>query len=353
MVTTNSNSAAVEYATGFDIKDYKNYKILSVSQAWPGSTKTFKYALLQKGQNLPDSIKADATITIPIKTIVVTSTTHIPALELLGVEHTLKGFPNLNYISSPKTRALINTGKIEELGQNESINTERAINLNPDAVVSFGVEGENKSLNSLQRAQIPVLYNGDWTESSPLGQAEWIKFFAALYDKQSKADSIFNTIKNNYNALKEKALNTEAKPTVLSGAMFKDVWYLPKGDSWAAQLIADANAHYLYKNTTGTGSLSLSIEEVLNHAQKADFWVAPNAFESYQALENTNNAYTQFAASKNKTVYSFAATKGETGGMLYYELAPSRPDWVLEDLVSLFHPELAISKTSHFFKPLE
>ncbi|MEH6656692.1 ABC transporter substrate-binding protein [Leeuwenhoekiella marinoflava] len=351
--TEQTSKSQVEFATGFDIIGYDAYKILSVSQAWPGSTKTFRYALLKEGQNLPDSIEADATITIPITSIVVTSTTHIPALELLGVEKTLKGFPNLDYISSPKTRALINAEKIEELGQNESINTERTIDLNPDVVVSFGVEGENKSLNSLQRANIPILYNGDWTETSPLGQAEWIKFFAALYDKEKLADSIFNAIKDNYNSLKKEALKAEEKPTVLSGAMFKDVWYLPKGESWAAQLVADANAEYLYKDTKGTGSLSLSIESVLDKAQNAEFWIAPNAFESYQSLEETNDAYTQFAAFKNRAIYSFAAAKGETGGMLYYELAPSRPDWVLEDLVTIFHPKLNSDKAPHFFTPLE
>jgi len=351
-VEQNSN-ATLSYAKGFQIDNYGDFKILKVSSAWPGSTKTFKYLLHKEGSPAPDSIQADAVITTPISSIVVTSTTHIPALELLGVEKSLVGFPNLDYISSKKTRALIDAGTIQELGQNEAINTEKAIDLNPDVVVSFGVEGENKTLSSLQRAHIPVIYNGDWTENSPLGQAEWIKFFAALYDKEALADSIFNTIETQYNNLKEKALKATNQPTVLSGAMFKDVWYLPKGDSWAAQLVADANANYLYKNTSGTGSAALSIESVLNTAQKADFWIAPNAFESYDALAQTNDAYTQFDAFKNKRIYSFASAKGATGGMLYYELAPSRPDWVLEDLVAIFHPELSKTNEPHFFYPLD
>jgi iron complex transport system substrate-binding protein len=33
---------------------------------------------------------------------IVTSTTHVPALEMLGVENTLVGFPNTDYISSEK-----------------------------------------------------------------------------------------------------------------------------------------------------------------------------------------------------------------------------------------------------------
>ena len=69
--------------------------------------------------------------------IVVTSTTHIPSLEMLGVSEALVGFPNLNYISSETTRKRIDEGKITELGKNEDINTEVLIELSPDLVVGF------------------------------------------------------------------------------------------------------------------------------------------------------------------------------------------------------------------------
>ncbi|MEH6407150.1 MAG: ABC transporter substrate-binding protein [Leeuwenhoekiella sp.] len=347
-----AKKVAIDYAEGFSITDYGDYKILSITEAFPGSDEVYTYALVKEGKSAPDSLKPDATVQIPVKKIVVTSTTHIPSLEMLGVENTLVGFPNLDYISSSKTRDRITQGKVEELGQNESINTETTINLSPDAVVSFGVEGQNKALNSLDRAHIPVLYNGDWVEHSPLGKAEWIKFFGALYDKQDMADSIFNVIATRYKEAKNLALKAKEKPTVLSGAMFKDVWYLPHGDSWAAQLIADANADYLYKNSEGTGSLASSLEEVLDTGQKADFWISPNAFESYTDLKNASAVYTQFKAFEQKQIYGFASAKGETGGLIYYELAPNHPDWVLQDLVHIFHPALLPKYEPHFFKPL-
>ncbi|HEA29734.1 MAG TPA: ABC transporter substrate-binding protein, partial [Leeuwenhoekiella sp.] len=206
----------ISYATGFEITAYPDFSLITVTEAFPDSDKNYRYALLKKGKTLPDSLHPDAVVTVPVTSIVVTSTTHIPSLEMLGVENTLKGFPNLDYISSEKTRKLIETGEVEELGQNESINTETTINLDPDVVVSFGVEGENKTLNSLQRAKIPVVYNGDWVEHSPLGKAEWIKFFAAFYGKQQMADSIFNSIVSNYNKIKQKVANTTKNPTVLS-----------------------------------------------------------------------------------------------------------------------------------------
>lgn len=345
--------SSISYAEGFTIKDYGSHKIITVTEAWPGSDKTFNYLLVQRGQKAPDSIQADITLEIPITNVVVTSTTHIPSLEMLEVEHTLVGFPNLNYISSKKTRALIKQNKIQELGQNESLNTETTIALNPDVIISFGVDGQNKTLNSLERAGLPVAYNGDWVEKNPLGKAEWIKFFAAFYNKEKRADSIFKTIADRYNHTKELAKKASNVPTVLSGALYKDVWYLPNGESWAAKLIADANARYLYDETSGAGSLSLSLEEVLDQGQDADFWIAPNAFASYKELDEANPVYSNFKAYQTNSIYGFASEKGETGGLIYYELAPNRPDWVLEDLVNIFHPNLLPEHNSHFYKPLE
>ena len=54
---------------------------------------------------------------------------------------------------------------------------------------------------------------------------------------------------------------------------------------------------------------------------------------------------------KNK-IYTFANTKGETGGLLFYELGPARPDLILKDLIYIFHPELLPEHELFFFKPL-
>jgi iron complex transport system substrate-binding protein len=54
-----------------------------------------------------------------------------------------------------------------------------------------------------------------------------------------------------------------------------------------------------------------------------------------------------------KKVYSFNAKKGKTGGSLYYELAPNRPDIVIKDLVKILHPELLINYKPYFFEKLK
>jgi len=352
-VISNAEEVKITYAEGFSITNYKNFKIVKVNSPWPNAEKGFTYVLAEKNTSLPDTLKYDQKVTIPIQQVVVTSTTHIPSLESLGQENTLVGFPHLDYISSERTRALINKNQIEEIGENEHINTEVLLNLNPDVIIGFAVESGNKAFEIVNKSGIPVVYNGDWTETNPLGKAEWIKFFGAFYQQEQKADSIFKHIENEYLSAKKIAQKATTTPSVLAGSMYKDVWYLPYGNSWQAQFIKDAKANYLYQDTSGNGSISASFESVLNKAQNADYWIAPGSFTSYEQMLNTSEHYQQFKAFQQKNIYSFAGVTGETGGVLYYELAPQRPDLVLKDLIKTFHPELLENYQPTFFKALD
>lgn len=350
---SSEREVAIKYAEGFEITAFEDYKVITLKNPWPGSNLTFKYALVEKGVTLPNANNFDAVVEVPVKRIVVTSTTHIPSLESLDEVGALIGFPNLNYISSEKTRAQITDRKIIELGKNEDLNTEILLDLTPDAVVGFAVDGKNSTFSILQNAGIPVLYNSDWTETSPLGKAEWIKFFGALFNKEKQADSIFNTIETAYLSAKEIASTAKERPTVISGAMFKDIWYMPQGESWGAKFIEDANGNYLWKDSKGTGGLSLSLESVLEKGYGAEIWIGPAQFTRFEDLENASQAYTQFEAFKNREVYTYNLKKGEKGGSIYFELAPNRPDLVLKDMIKILHPELLPEHTLYFFSKLQ
>ena len=135
--------------------------------------------------------------------------------------------------------------------------------------------------------------------------------------------------------------------------MYKDIWYMPKGESWAARFIEDANGVYLWKDSKGNGSIALNIESVLENGQKADFWVAPGQFTTKAQLLEFNKVYGAFDAFKNNKIFSFTTKKGATGGVLYYELAPNRPDLVLKDIINILHPTLFKEYQPHFFEVLK
>ncbi len=343
----------LQYAKGFEIRNFKGYKTLRILKAFKDDNHQITYYLIPKSVPLPDSLQHKNIIRTPVERIVLTSTTHIPMVELLGRENTIIGFPNTAYISSPKTRQLIDNGIIKELGQEQNINTEILIDIQPELVVGFGVDHINKTFKTIEKLGISVIYNSDWLEETPLGRAEWIRFFGALYNLDSIAQQKFDSIVTHYNTLKKTIRNVQKHPTVLSGALFHDTWHLPAGKSFVAQFITDAGGDYLWKNTLGTGSLSLSFETVLDKGKDADFWIAPGYYASKKAMENDSPHYTQFKSFTQNRVYTYSNTKGVTGGVLYYELAATRPDLVLQDLIQILHPEIQSGATMTFFKKLE
>lgn len=346
---------AIVYAKGLAIYPYEKFTIVKVLQPWAGAQKDFTY-ILYKDNSLviPDSLKKFPHVKVPLERVVTTSTTHLPSLVALGEEKTLVGFPGLDYISSQPIRDLINAGITKELGQNEQLNTELVLDLEPTVIVAFAMDENNTALHTIEQSGIPIVYNGDWVEQTPLGKAEWIKLFGALYGKEAEAKLFFDNVAKNYKNVLELVKDVTEYPTVMSGAMYQDVWYLPQGQSWVAMYFKDAKADYLWKDSEGTGSLSLSFEAVYDKAAKAKYWVNPAQFETLEAMQQANPHYAQFEAFKSKNVFSFAPKKGEKGGSVFYEYGPNRPDLVLKDLVYIFHPEVLQSDyTPTFYEQLK
>lgn len=138
-----------------------------------------------------------------------------------------------------------------------------------------------------------------------------------LLSKEKLGDSIFVEVESSYKQAAALAKKAKSRPTVLTGGLYKDVWYVAGGNSWMAQFLKDANADYLWSNTEETGSIGLSLESVLENAQDAEYWFNPSAETKYSELTEANPHYQQFSAFTNKKVYSNAIEKGETGGLIF------------------------------------
>ena len=350
---TTKEKNAVTYAQGFAIVTKNGTKKLLIKSAYLNTKDVFEYHI-QKKTNQANISNNSQIIKVPIDKIVVTSTTHIPMLELLHQENTIIGFPHASYISSEKTSQLVSSGKITEIGKEEALNTEILLDLQPELVVGYSISSADASLTTLENAGIPVIYNGDWLEETPLGRAEWIKFFGLLFDKEKQADSIFTIIEHNYINAKKLALQATKKTTILSGAvMSKDIWSLPAGNSFISQFLQDANVTYLWENSEGKGSLSLSFESVFDKGKDADFWIAPGYFSTKKQLLKNNQLYANFKAFKNNTIYTPSTKKGKTGGVIYYEMAPTRPDLVLKDIIKITNPKILPGYTLTFFEQMK
>jgi len=270
----------------------------------------------------------------------------------MNLEQKLVGFPHTNYISSKKTRTLIDKGVIKELGKEYNLNTEVVLELSPDLIIGFSATGDTKAYDLIQKTGIPVVINGSWMEEHPIGRAEWIKFIAAFFGTEHRAEKVFQNIKKEYLKASTLAQNTSSSPTVMSGNMFKDVWHVPGGNSYIAQFLEDANTNYLWSDHKNTGSIALNFESVLEKAKNADLWIGSGNSKSLKELADKNHRYQTFDAFKNKTVYSSTLKMGAKGGLLFYELGPMRPDLILKDIIQIAHPELLSDYELYFFEKL-
>lgn len=342
----------IEQASGLAIYKYKGYSMVKVNNPWPEANIDFTYILKEKSAVIPDSLQKYPIIQVPLQSIVVTSTTNIPFLEMIGAENKLVGFPHTDYVSSEKTRRLIDNGSVKNVGQNEKLNMEQLIDIAPDLIVTFGIDNNNPMIKNLQKSGLKVMIQGDWMEQSPLGKAEWLKLYGVLFGKEKEAEMLFDKIAKNYNEALQLVSNIKPESTVLYGSMYQDQWFVAKGNSWAAQFMKDAKANYLWANLEGTGSQPLSFEQVLDKAKNATHWIASGSFKTRSELEKSNPHYSQFEAFSNKNIYTFESKTGAKGGSIYYELGPSRPDLILKDYIKIFHPQLLPNYTFSFAQKL-
>ncbi|MCA0931509.1 ABC transporter substrate-binding protein [Lutimonas saemankumensis] len=344
------NKKIVKYARGFDIQDLNGYKKLIIKSPYPDAEQYQEFILIaDKKMDFDGGFK----INVPVEKIIATSTTHIPMIEILGEAESLMGFPGTSYISSEKTVSRLEKGLVKELGNEQDFNTEVLLSLQPDVLIAFSMGKSNKLYRNIEKNGIPVIFNGDWLEDSPLGRAEWIKFFGALYDKEKEADSIFNTIEKDYLQAIEIAKGAQKSPTVISGVLFKDKWNLPAGESFTAKLFQDANTDYLWKESEGQGSLVLSFESVFNKGRDADYWIGSGYYTNMEELVSANSHYRKFNAFETGNIYSFSKRRGPGGGVEYFEFGPLRPHIVLKDLIKVVHPELLPDHTPYFLQKLD
>jgi iron complex transport system substrate-binding protein len=159
-------------------------------------------------------------------------------------------------------------------------------------------------------------------------------------------------IEKNYLATKKLAGSVNKKPTVLSGVIYGDAWFMPGGQNYAAKIINDAGANYLWSSDSTKGFLQLSFEKVFEKGHAADLWIGIASFETLDEIANADERYTKFNPYQIKQVYTYNARKGPKGGSEFLELGYLRPDIILKDLVKIAHPELLPGHQLYFHKRL-
>lgn len=352
--TLEKTSVPLEFAQGFQLFKGENFWEIHVTQGYTGAEKTYRYLVLEEGSQV-EKTGFDAVVQLPISKVVLTSTTQVPHLDVLGETDKLTGFPQTDLISSTATRMRIDAGKVTDLGSGPSANPEMVIDLQPDWIMISTLGEDLRYLDLFAQAGIPALINGEYVEQNPLGRAEWIKFTGILLGKYEEAVAEFEQIKAAYQEAEKLAtqIPSDNRPKVLSGVMYQDIWYAPGAESWGAQILQNAGGDYVFADQSGSGSLQLNYEFVLDRAAEAEVWIGSADFPDVKTMGSNEPRYQNFQAWKSGQIYTYTAKKGATGGLEYFELGYIRPDLILKDLIKILHPELLPEYELYFYQKLE
>ena len=342
-------------ATHFTIQHFDSYQKLTVRDPWQKSNNNqFDYYIVEKGEKIPDSLKDRQILFSPLQKVVCLSTTHIGLLDALGEVSSIVGLSGSAYLSNAEVKKGVAENRIRDVGYERGLNYEMIVQMKPDVVFAYGVGSEiSAQINKLHDLGIPVVLVGEYLEQSPLAKAEWIKFFGAFYQKEELANTVFEKIKNNYEAIRSSVAKVPDRPAVLTGLPFKDTWWMAGGQSNLAVLIDDAGGKFLWKENPSKEAFPVSLEAVFLRAAKADFWINCGSVNRLEELIAFDPRFSRLPVLKRSQVYNNNLRSTSGGGNDYWESGVVHPDLILSDLVKIFHPELVMDKDFNYYKKIE
>lgn len=347
--------------------DYQ-YAEAIIANPWKAGTMLHRYILIPKGKEGDKTVAMLArrrstgarcttdTVRTPVERSAVFIAPHCQLMYELGCQQAIRGVCDLDYINIPdvKKRAALsrNTSAqnpIVDCGSSMAPDIERIIALKPEAILLSPFENSG-GYGKLDKLHVPIIEAADYMESSPLGRAEWMKFYGMLFKKdgnapktalaascEPKADSLFAKIEKEYLKLKAEAAGYPKGLSILTERKTGNVWYVPGGKSTMGILLRDAHARYIFADDTHSGSLSMSPEQIIAKGNQVDVW----AFKYFggNALTKQNllaeyQGYQALKAFQTGTVY-----ETDTSCEPYFELTSFHPEILLREFIILSHPE--------------
>ena len=352
------------YAENIRILKFKDYTKVELRNPWDTLKTLHTYILTDrnrdKNRNRDRNRDRDNTNTgnmpegtivrTPLENAIVYSSVHNSLIAEIGGIESIAGVCDIQYIKHPQIKAMYEKGSIADCGSSMSPDIEKIIDLNADAVLLSPFENSG-GYGRIESIGIPIIECADYMETSPLGRAEWMKFYGLLTGKEEEADSLFRKIEQEYLTLKQMTKDVPHRPTVFTELKYSSAWYVPGGRSTMARMIDDAGADYIFSYTTESGSVPMSFETVLDKGQKADFWLIKynqKQDKTYSELKKDYSPYANFDAWKNKRIFGC-----NTSYVNFYEETPFHPEALLRDLIIIFHPEIMKDEKTRYFKGLK
>ena len=384
--------------------DYQ-YAEAIVANPWKAGTLLHRYILIPKGEEGDKTVAMLAkrrstgarctadTVRTPVERSAVFIAPHCQLMYELGCQQAIRGVCDLNYINIPDVRKrAASAGKasagnasaqnsIVDCGSSMAPDIERIIALKPEAILVSPFENSG-GYGKLDKLHIPIIEAADYMESSPLGRAEWMKFYGMLFGKDKnisttaagkaseaaagkasgaaagkaseaavgkaseatlpascelRADSLFAQIEKEYLKLKAEAGKLPKGLSILTERKTGNVWYVPGGQSTIGILLKDANARYIFSDDQHSGSLPMSPEQILAKGKQVDVWAFKyfgGAPLSQVQLLQEYDGYKALTAFSRGNIYQV-----DTSTVPYFELTSFHPELLLREFIILAHGE--------------
>lgn len=365
------------------------YADVNVANPWKAGTLLHRYILIPKGKEGDETVARLAlqrtsgmgcttdTVRTPVERSAVFIAPHCQLMYELGCQQAIRGVCDLDYINIPdvKKRAAsagnASAGKasagnvsaenaatrnsIVDCGSSMAPDIERIIALKPETILLSPFENSG-GYGKLDKLHIPIIEAADYMESSPLGRAEWMKFYGMLFGNEEgrvkrkegksngisgscepKADSLFAKIEKEYLKLKADAAGYPKGLSILTERKTGNVWYVPGGQSTIGILLKDANARYIFEDDEHSGSLAMSPEQILAKGKQVDVWAFKyfgGAPLSQAQLLQEYDGYKALAAFGRGNIYQV-----DTSTVPYFELTSFHPELLLREFIILAHGE--------------
>lgn len=343
------DTLALEHSSLLQIVDCDGYTVVNIRNPWKEGRMLHRYMLRHK-DSTDITVPGEMTLLrTPLDNQLLFATLHAQLFVTLGCVDAVSGVCDARYISVDEIEERLLSGRITDCGAATEVNLERVVQLSPDA--AWVIPFKNGGYGKLERAGIPLVECVDYMETSPLGCAEWMRFYGRLLGVGERADSLFAVVCENYDSLKHLASSLSPKPGLLCEQMTGSAWYVPAGGSTMGQLYKDAGAEYLFADVEGSGAVPLSFETVLSRADSADVWLIKYGAESdmdYASLAHNYAGNKMLRPFREGNVYACNVLRKR-----FYEETPFRPDILLRELVALLHPSVADGYKLRYYEKLQ
>ncbi len=345
-----ADTLKLKYARYLKVVRLPKYTLATLRNPWDTTKTLHTYILVPKDKPMPDGLPNGTVIRIPVGKAVVYSSVHSSLMIQMGAQQHIGAVCGLRYIKLPYIQERCREGKIIDAGDDLNPDIEKIIDLHPDLIMLSPFENSG-GYGRVEKLGIPIMECADYMEDSALGRAEWMRFYGLLFGREKIADSLFTIVEKNYLALCRLTANVKLKPKVLDGQKSSATWYVSNGNSPTGHIYADAGVAYAFSDRKKNGFDPLSFEQVFEKAQDADIWfIKYNMKEdkTYKSMLRDYAPYQNFEAFKNHRVYGC-----NTNTVPYYEETSFHPDWLLQDIIVISHPELLPGKQTRYYKPLK